>query len=355
VERRQPRLAPRGVVAVDERGQRPERGVLGERERDRASTAPPGEPEERAVRGMEQEARGPPVLRVHCLAEERHVRVVAAEDPPVERLLRRPHECGGRSCQCGPRVHWAYSHPVPEGDALHRAARRLQPLVGEQVEVETPNPRAQIGGIAEKLDGRCLLSVEAVGKNLLFRFEGGFVLCSHLRMNGRWTLVQRGAELRGRPWVVLRGSKVEARQWNGPVLELHARSIPRLGPDILERPPRLEEMAARIRRGEGGRAIGDAILDQSRVAGIGNKWKAEALWEAAVSPWRPVSETSDEQLHSVLDAAARLMRDSLDGRRRRNRVYRLVGRQCSRCGERILSRGQGDDNRMAYWCPGCQA
>ena len=65
---------------------------------------------------------------------------------------------------------------MPEGDALHRAARRLQPLVGERVEVETPNPRAQIGRIAEKLDGRRLLSVEAIGKNLLFRFEGGYVL-----------------------------------------------------------------------------------------------------------------------------------------------------------------------------------
>ena len=242
---------------------------------------------------------------------------------------------------------------MPEGDALHRAARRLQPLVGEPVEVETPNPRAQIGGIAEKLDGRRLESVEAVGKNLLFRFEGGYVLRSHLRMNGRWTLVPRGSELRGRPWLVLRGSRVEARQWNGPVLELHARGIPRLGPDILERPPRLDEMAARIRRGDGGRAVGDAILDQRLVAGIGNKWKAEALWEVAVSPWRAVSKTSDDELRA-LDTAARLMRDSLDGRPRRNRVYRHVGRPCPRCGDRILSRGQGDDNRIAYWCPRCQ-
>ena len=187
---------------------------------------------------------------------------------------------------------------MPEGDALHRAARRLQPLIGEQVEVETPNPRAQVGGIADKLDGRRLLSVEAVGKNLLLRFEGGYVLRSHLRMNGRWTLVpraeregtgQRRVPSRVRPWLVLRGSRVEARQWNGPVLELHARGIPRLGPDILERPPRLDDMAARIRRGDGGRAIGDAILDQRLVAGIGNKWEAEALWEAHVSPWRAVS------------------------------------------------------------------
>jgi len=220
--------------------------------------------------------------------------------------------------------------------------------------VETPNPRAQIGGIAGKLDGRRLESVEAVGKNLLLRFEGGYVLRSHLRMNGRWTLVPRGAELRGRPWLVLRGSRVEARQWNGPVLELHARRIPRIGPDILERPPRIAEMVARIRRGDQRRAIGDALLDQRLVGGIGNKWKAEALWEAPLSPWRPLRDTRDEELEAALEAAARLMRDSLDGKPRRNRVYRLVGRPCPRCDERIVSRGQGDDNRMAYWCPGCQ-
>src|SRR4051812_49928035 len=74
---------------------------------------------------------------------------------------------------------------MPEGDSLHRAARRLQVLVGEQVEVETPHPRAAVKGLAERLDGRRLEAVEAVGKNLLLRFEGGLVLRSHLRMNGR--------------------------------------------------------------------------------------------------------------------------------------------------------------------------
>jgi len=242
---------------------------------------------------------------------------------------------------------------MPEGDALHRAARRLQPLVGERLDVETPNPRAQIGGIAEKLDGRRLLGVEAVGKNLLLRFEGGYVLRSHLRMNGRWTLVPRGTT-KGRPWLVLRGSRYEGVQWNGPVLELTTRAIPRLGPDILDDPPRIDEMLARLRRGDRSRAVGDALLDQRLVSGIGNKWKAEALWEARISPWRPLAEASDEELRETLAEASRLMRDSLDGKPRRNRVYRLVGRPCARCGAAILSRGQGDANRIAYWCPGCQ-
>src|SRR2546426_3745400 len=98
---------------------------------------------------------------------------------------------------------------MPEGDALHRAARRLQPFVGEQVEVETPNPRAQVGRIAERLNGRRLLSVEAIGKNLLLTFEGGYVLRSHLRMTGRWTLVTRDSTRRGCPWLVLRGPERE--------------------------------------------------------------------------------------------------------------------------------------------------
>jgi endonuclease VIII len=244
---------------------------------------------------------------------------------------------------------------VPEGDALHRAARRLQPLVGEQVQVESPHPRAAVTRVAERLDGRRLLGVEALGKNLLLTFEGGLVLRSHLRMSGRWTLVPRGSVRRGRPWLVLRGAEREAVLWNGPVLELHTRAVRGLGPDILGDPPDLERMVANLRREHPGRQVGEALLDQRLVSGIGNKWKAEALWTAGVSPWRTLGETADEELRAVLEAAAGSMRRSLEGVRGRNSVYRRVGRPCPRCGAVIQSRGQGDDNRIAYWCPGCQA
>ncbi len=62
---------------------------------------------------------------------------------------------------------------MPEGDALHLAAQRLQPLVGQRIAAESPNPRAQALRVADRIDGRVLESIEAVGKNLLFRFEGG--------------------------------------------------------------------------------------------------------------------------------------------------------------------------------------
>jgi endonuclease VIII len=244
---------------------------------------------------------------------------------------------------------------VPEGDSLHLAARRLQVLVGQEVGVETPHPRAAAKGIAARLDGRVLESVEAVGKNLLLRFAGGDVLRSHLRMTGRWRVEPRGAPRAGRPWLVLRGAEHEAVLWNGPILELVTDCYLRTdsGPDILAAEPDFDAMEARLRR-EPGRELGDALLDQRLVAGIGNIWRAEALWAARVSPWRAVADVADAELRAVLTAAHELMSSSVEGTRPLRRVYRRTGRPCGRCGTPIRAHAQGDGARIAYWCPGCQ-
>ncbi|HET6623928.1 MAG TPA: DNA-formamidopyrimidine glycosylase family protein, partial [Gaiellaceae bacterium] len=99
---------------------------------------------------------------------------------------------------------------MPEGDALHRAAERLRVLEGEIVAVETPHPRAAVLRLPERLDGLRLERVEAVGKNLLLRFEGGLLLRSHLRMHGRWRVQAAGTEPYGTPSLVLRGSECQA-------------------------------------------------------------------------------------------------------------------------------------------------
>src|SRR2546423_3767993 len=113
---------------------------------------------------------------------------------------------------------------MPEGDSLRRAARRLQVLVGQQVTVETPHPQAAATQVAERLDGRRLLEVEAVGKNLLLRFEGGLVLRSHLRMNGRWRVAPtRGTQRVRRPWPRPRGPGAEAGPLDGAGLGLDTR------------------------------------------------------------------------------------------------------------------------------------
>jgi endonuclease VIII len=243
---------------------------------------------------------------------------------------------------------------MPEGDSIHRAARRLQVLVGERVEVETPHPRAAVKRLPERLDGRRLEQVEAVGKNLLLRFDGGLVLRSHLRMNGRWRVERRGTARTGTPWLVLRGGEHEAVLWNGAVLELvGAGATRRLGPDILGEPPDYAGMVSRL-RAERERELGDALLDQRVVAGIGNVWKAEALWKSLVSPWRRLGELGDDELRAVLEAAHTLMRTALEGPRPPRRVYRRAGRACPRCGGVVRSAPQGEHARTAYWCPGCQ-
>ena len=244
---------------------------------------------------------------------------------------------------------------MPEGDTLHRAARALQALVGERVDVETPHPRAAAGRIAERLDGRRLESVEASGKNLLLGFEGGWTLRSHLRMSGSWRVQDRSVAIAGRPWLVLRGESRAAILRGGPVLELTARGLRRQGPDILAGEPDVDRMIANLRRADQSRQLGEALLDQRLVAGIGNVWRAEALWHACVSPWVELRGTTDEELARVLGEAARLMRASLDGARPAQMVYRRAGRPCPRCGGTIRALGQGDANRTAYWCPDCQA
>lgn len=243
---------------------------------------------------------------------------------------------------------------MPEGDALHRAAARLQPLVGQRLEAESPHPRGQATGVAGAVDGRVLESVEAVGKHLLLRFEGGVVLRSHLRMNGRWRLDERGASRRGLPWLVLRGRQWEATQWNGPVLTLEARPVRRLGPDLLADDTTVAEVVRRVRRSEQRRLVGEALVDQRLVSGIGNMWLSESLWHARVSPWSPVGDVSDDELAAVLGWARRHMRAAVEGRRPPRSVYRRAGRPCPRCGTAISSRGLGDANRTAYWCPDCQ-
>jgi endonuclease-8 len=244
---------------------------------------------------------------------------------------------------------------VPEGDTLHRAARRLQVLVGQRLEVQAPHPRSQAEQVAERLDGRRLESVEAIGKNLVLRFDGDVVLRSHLRMSGRWSVRPRGEPHHGRPWLVLRGDRVDALLWNGPVLELHTRALRRLGPDILAQPPDFDSMLGRMRHADGRRRLGEIVMDQTVVSGIGNVWMTEALWRAQISPWRRLGDVGEDQRLLALETAARLMRLAVeDVRDVPKHVHRRRGRPCPRCGAAIKSWGQGDANRTVYWCPSCQ-
>ena len=226
-------------------------------------------------------------------------------------------------------------------------------LEGEVLAAASPHPRAAGLGIAARIDGRRLQSVEAVGKNLLLTFKGGLVLRSHLRMRGRWRVQRAGSQPFGTPWLVLRGREAQAVLWHGPVLELAERmpaAVARLGPDIMRDPPAIDGMLSRLRAADPYRQVGEALLDQSLVAGIGNMWKAESLFDARISPWATLDELGDADVRRLLLTTSALMRAG----RRRRAVYRRAGLPCRHCGASVRSQPQGEHARMAYWCSSCQ-
>jgi endonuclease-8 len=254
---------------------------------------------------------------------------------------------------------------VPEGDTIHYAAARIRPVLAGEVpdEIVTPHPRFGRDRWPERLAGRTVTAVDAHGKHLFLHFEGDLVIHSHLRMTGSWRVRPREEGVGRSAWLVLRRGERQVLQLKGPVLELMTESRSRfdrrlalLGPDILA--PELDAGAflRRLREDDPTRPIGDALLDQRTIAGIGNLWKVEGCFLAGVDPWRPAGSVSDaEALAIVGELRPRMQRSAADGKQARfKQIYGAAGRPCPRCGERLRSRGQGDDNRLTYWCPGCQ-
>jgi len=257
---------------------------------------------------------------------------------------------------------------VPEGDTIAYAARRMRPVLEGFVPdaIRTPHPRHAMDRWPERLAGRAVAEIRTHGKHLFIAFDGSLVLHSHLRMTGSWGVYapgQHGRRSMRRAWLVLERGGHQVVEFDGPVLELltegRARSDQRLaalGPDVLAESFDFERFAARLRADDPTRGIGDALLDQRNVAGIGNIWKAEGCWEAAIDPWRRVSDVSDAEARLIIELVRpRMLESALSGRMRdQPRVFRRVGQPCSRCGGRIRARGQGDDNRTTFWCPDCQ-
>jgi endonuclease-8 len=246
---------------------------------------------------------------------------------------------------------------LPEGDTIRYAANRIRPVLEGRAPDEIRALREPRW--PERLAGRVVTGVDTHGKHLFIRFDGGLVLHSHLGMVGSWTVLSHG-RIGRRAWLVLRVGERWVVQFDGPTLELMTdsrtrfdRGLAALGPDVLAGTFDTQALVKRLRGEDPGRAIGDVLLDQTIVAGIGNIWKSEGCWEAGIDPWRPASR--DEAL-AVIDALRpRMLRSAeLGPRAIKPRVYRLVGRPCPRCGTRITADRQGDANRTTYWCPGCQ-
>ena len=268
---------------------------------------------------------------------------------------------------------------MPEGQVSHRnAVRFTAALVGHELaRVEAPEARLTAQRIPERLAGDRVTGAEAVGKHHLLRFESGRVLHSHLMMSGVWRLMP--ASRRPGPgglFLALWTARHVAALYRCPNVRLlePGEPLPRglraTGPDLLD--PAVDPGAAagaRLAREEPSREVGDALMDQRVVAGIGNVYKSETCFLTGIDPWRPVGSLSREEAAALGATASRLLAEGVaDGgpirtwrppdappwSRERTWVYGRRGRPCRRCGTRVRSRGQGDANRTTYWCPTCQ-
>ncbi len=263
---------------------------------------------------------------------------------------------------------------MPEGDTVWLAGRRMnQALAGR--EIVRSDLRVPTLATVD-LSGWTVQAVVPRGKHLLTRFtreaEQPLTLHTHFRMDGSWHLYRPGAKRHGGPdWqirAILTTGEWEAVGYRLPVLELlptldEDSVVGHLGPDLLGPDWELAEAARRM-SAQPERAIGEALLDQKNMAGIGNLYKAEALFLAGLSPWRPVRDVPD--LGAVLRVARRLLLINRDrpeqittgqnGRGREHWVYGRDGQPCRRCGKRIASamQGQAPRDRITYWCPSCQ-
>jgi len=267
---------------------------------------------------------------------------------------------------------------MPEGQVSHRNAIVLtRAIAGDPlVRIDVHEPRLGPQRIAERLTGDVLERMEARGKHHLFRFRSGRVLHSHLRMGGVWRAYPADREIpRGGLWLVLATASAVVAQYRGPVLTLlepgdGLTQVDSLGPDLLDADAEPDAIGARLRGTEPTRCVGDAIMDQRIMSGIGNVYKSETLFLAGIDPWRPVGSLMPDEAHDIARIGAELLaRGVRDGGRiityrpplgtrrpgERTWVYGRRGRPCRECGAPIRSRGQGDANRTTYWCPHCQS
>ena len=273
---------------------------------------------------------------------------------------------------------------MPEGDSLHREALRLHPkLVGQHVRsLLLVRHRARTEGLL----GSAIENVEARGKNLLVHFAVGWSLHVHLKMNGRVRLYPRASTTKvalSAASVVLETEAHRVVVYSAPVARLLRTSdllgdlyFRGLGPDLLAPHFALQEAVTRLRRHD-ETPLGEALIDQGVIAGIGNVWKSELCFSLRLDPFAAVSAHQDVELFSLLSLARtqmldnvyspkRSMPDPFEGRGQRKArldrrqgehvlsVYERAGKPCYDCATPIAMRHQGEQRRSTYWCPQCQ-
>ena len=223
------------------------------------------------------------------------------------------------------------------------------------------------------LTGRTVLDVIPRGKHLLTRVEGGLTLHSHLRMDGSWKVYENGRALERRPVAPDPGdprhqrtappSATASPYSNFCAPPTRHRAVGHLGPDLLG-PDWDPDQALANLLADPARPLGEALLDQRNLAGIGNVYKSELCFLLGATPWLPVGDLPADRAAMLPGLAKKLLEANRDrpvrsttGRRGQDLfVYGRAPRPCLRCGTpiRVADQGDGSRERPTYWCPTCQ-
>jgi endonuclease-8 len=259
---------------------------------------------------------------------------------------------------------------MAEGDTLVRIATVLRAeLVGQRVVAARARGGAQLG----RLVGARAVTAETRGKHLLIGFDDATTLHAHLGLSGSVHRYRRGQSWRGSPARAAAVLETEATTFvffDAPTIELlETRALAihpqlrALGPDASAADFDIEASLRRLRAPENAeREVGDALLDQRVVAGLGNVYRSELAFIERIDPRTPIGALDDDVLRRLLTSGSRLLRANAGGGRRVTTtpgtagslyVYGRTGRPCRRCGRPIRSATAGQGRRL-YWCPSCQ-
>jgi endonuclease VIII len=253
---------------------------------------------------------------------------------------------------------------MPEGDVVWYTARRLHQALAGRTLTRSDFRVPRLATV--DLTGDVVTETVSRGKHLLTRTENGLTVHTHLKMDGDWRVRPAAERIRDshRIRLLLANEDWQAIGYRLGVVELvrtseESRITGHLGPDLLG-PDWDRDEAVRRLTAEPDRPIGEALLDQRNLAGIGNVHRAEVLFLRGLGPWRPVGSVAD--VGAVADLARRLLEANKQrhghittGSMRRGEehwVYGRRGRPCRRCGTAILAAGHED--RVTFWCPSCQ-
>jgi endonuclease-8 len=258
---------------------------------------------------------------------------------------------------------------MPEGDTIFRAATQLRKVLVQKTIVRASG-RWEIPD-AESLSGQPVDGIEARGKHLLIHFGDRRVVHSHMGMTGSWHIYRHGEawqKSERAAALVLQTERFVVVCFSPKLIELVSATclrrneyLNRLGPDLLGPTPDADMVLRRF-RSQNPLSIGEVVMNQTVVCGIGNVYKSEVLFLERLHPLVPVGSMTDDKIAAVVQQAIDLMKRNLKGYPRTTRfaagenvwVYGRRGKECFECGSDIDMIRQGALARSTYFCPSCQ-